>query len=555
MFSQKKSAPAAHRGSKKQQTTLNGYGMNKTKQSAKPYSRPTPIAINDDDDVSIVSVTQKNSSYFKQPTRPQIAPPAKKPPVPPINNHKADSNPAALDNRVASSSKLINLSAKQKLAYDVAVNQRKNMFITGSAGTGKSVVLGEIIKALEAQYPRSKADKNGDIYNTVQVTASTGIAAFNVGGRTLHSFSGVGLGNGTKEDLLKFVSKSRKAIRRWNEVQALIIDEVSMLDARLLDALEYIARNTRVNHSFFGGVQVILTGDFYQLPPVDKSGTARFAFDSQAWRQGIQSTVVLTHVFRQKDMRFIDMLNELRLGKLSDHGMKCFTDLAREPSYPDDGILPTELYSLRQQVDESNTRRLGSLAGRQFHYAASDYRVVKSKKNSLDDQRVPIPPRELADLQKKVNAVCMAPQSLTLKQFAQVMLIKNMDDETKLVNGSRGVVTGFKMVGSKEFPVVKFISGVEKTVMPESWQTELGMQTYERTQVPLILAWALSIHKSQGQTIDRLMVDLGKVFERGQAYVALSRAVGMGSLQVCNFTSKCVMAHPRVVDFYAELSR
>ncbi|WVR08671.1 hypothetical protein IAU60_005729 [Kwoniella sp. DSM 27419] len=459
----------------------------------------------------------------------------------------------------------VTLSAEQQKVLSLVVQEGKNIFFTGSAGTGKSVLLRELIKNLRRKFSTAP--------DAVAVTASTGIAACNIGGVTLHSFGGVGLALEKPEILLSKLRKNKKAAARWARTKVLIIDEVSMVDGEMFDKFCKLGQLIRKNQKPFGGIQIVVTGDFFQLPPVTKSGaTPRFCFEAQMWSETISMSVNLTKVFRQKDQRFIDMLNEMRFGKLSPQSIASFRALSRPIPY--DGIEPTELFPRREDVDRSNATRLNQLGTDGFSYSSTDGGVVTDPAQ-----------------REKLLGNFMAPQFLELKVDCQVMLIKNMDET--LVNGSMGRVIGFAHKGFTNFdsagrwdpdghlagldeeerfkekklrdalqeklssgvkplPVVRFSVPGGGTrdwlVEADTFKAELpnGEVQASRTQLPLILAWAMSIHKSQGQTLDRVKVDLGKVFEKGQAYVALSRATSLEGLQVLGFTAEKVMAHRKV---------
>ncbi|KAJ5328358.1 hypothetical protein N7452_008748 [Penicillium brevicompactum] len=469
------------------------------------------------------------------------------------------------------------LSDEQRAVLEAVVDRGKSMFFTGSAGTGKSVLMREIIAKLRGKY-RKEPDR-------VAVTASTGLAACNIGGVTLHSFAGIGLGKEPVPELVKKIKKNQKARNRWLRTKVLVVDEVSMVDGDLFDKLEEIARRMRNNGRPFGGIQLVVTGDFFQLPPVPEGGNreAKFAFAAASWTTCIQHTILLTNVFRQRDPEFADMLNEMRLGKITPRTIEAFRKLSRPLDFHD-SLEATELFPTRAEVEGANSARMGRLSGDTMVFNAVD-------SGSIQDQTH----------RDRLLSNCMAPPMIKLKKGAQVMLIKNMEDS--LVNGSIGKVVAFmsedyfdlyrandkdpadpdgmgsdderamharkklKPMGFQEpsasmarkWPLVSFMQpdGSERHLLcqPETWKIELpnGEVQAQRQQVPLILAWALSIHKAQGQTLQRVKVNLGKVFEKGQAYVALSRAVSQEGLQVTGFEPRKVMVHPRVVEFYSNL--
>lgn len=460
----------------------------------------------------------------------------------------------------------ISLSEEQRHVLDLVVNNNQSVFFTGAAGTGKSVLMRAIITELKKKYAKDP--------ERVAVTASTGLAACNIGGITLHSFSGIGLGKEDVPTLVKKIRRNQKAKNRWLRTKCLIIDEVSMVDGELFDKLSQIGRTIRNNGRPWGGIQLIITGDFFQLPPVPDGGKreTKFAFDASTWTTSIDHTIGLTQVFRQRDPTFANMLNEMRLGRISEDTVRAFKSLSRPLNF-DDGVGTAELFSTRNEVEGSNERRLRELPGTVRRYDAMD-----------------IGKEEIRD---KLLMNMMAPKSIDLKINAQVMLIKNLDES--LVNGSLGKVIGFsdektfdmtsvdefddddpmakarrKLLKSfsreadtsssgVKFPVVQFMAtnGTSRVILcqPEEWKVELpnGEVQAKRTQLPLILAWALSIHKAQGQTLERVKVNLGRVFEKGQAYVALSRATTQEGLQVLGFEKSKVMAHPRVIQFYNQL--
>lgn len=472
------------------------------------------------------------------------------------------------------------LSDEQQHVLDLVSESKKSVFFTGSAGTGKSVLLREIIATLRKKYLREP--------DRIAVTASTGLAACNIGGVTLHSFAGIGLGKEEVPELVKKIKRNQKAKHRWMRTKVLVVDEVSMVDGDLFDKLEAIARQIRNNGRPFGGIQLVITGDFFQLPPVPDYGkVAKFAFDAATWTTSIDHTIGLHHVFRQKDPIFAGMLNEMREGRLTPTSVRAFQALDRPMDF-EDNLAATELFPTRNEVEKANASKMSQLVGDVRTFEARDGGTIVDK-----TQR------------DKLLSNCMAPETIQLKKGAQVMLIKNIDES--LVNGSLGKVIGFmsettfdayhendgefsstqggtladgaddlskkqerargriteNLLGSttQTWPVVRFTisDGTTRDLLcqRELWKVELpdGEVQASRSQVPLILAWALSIHKAQGQTLERVKVDLGKVFEKGQAYVALSRATSMQGLQVLRFDVRKVNAHEKVRTFYSNLSR
>ncbi|CAG8589215.1 150_t:CDS:2 [Gigaspora margarita] len=421
------------------------------------------------------------------------------------------------------------LTAEQREVYELAVLKRESIFFTGSAGTGKSMLLQKIITALKDMISNE----------AVAVTATTGLAALNIGGTTLHYFAGIGLGQGTIQELTKKVRDNKSARQRWIDCNVLIIDESNR--KKYQEQYATVWRDT----------------DFFQLPPISKDNrcVAKFSFEARTWKTAVKHTIQLTRVFRQKDNELIELLNEMRTGKVSDRFSELIARLENEPNYPDDGIKPTELYPRNDNVNSANLVQLDKIPHKSHSFFAIDWE-----------------PMRIGQLRMLMKS-CLAPQELKLKRDAQVMLIKNLKDYN-LVNGSRGVVIGYHsnstgqdyFKGEEEglaindlLPIVRFTDSNQKIVVePQEWTIPgNGGKTVlaSRKQIPLILAWAISIHKSQGQTLDRVKIDLGRVFEKGQAYVALSRATSTASLQVLNFRPTKVTAHEKVKAFYVSLRK
>lgn len=299
-----------------------------------------------------------------------------------------------------------------------------------------------------------------------------------------------------------------------------------------MQKIEAVARHIRRNDKPFGGIQLILCGDFLQLPPVTKTYSAsdqskRFCFQTETWSKVISASFELKVVHRQKDAEFVRILNLIRVGHVNDEIAKRLMSTSNQ-KIESNGILATQLCSHTNDSNLINQSKLNNLTGEERTFDAQDSDAAYTKQ--LDSQ-------------------VLAPARLTLKIGAQVMLLKNVNINDGLVNGARGIVTGYTNDGG--IPVVKFKSNKEYVAKPEKWmvKTPTG-NLLIRKQIPLKLAWAFSIHKSQGLTLDCVEMSLSKVFEAGQAYVALSRAQSLQSVRILDFSAKQVWANPDVLRFY-----
>mmetsp|Transcript_29018 Transcript_29018/g.70769 ORF Transcript_29018/g.70769 Transcript_29018/m.70769 type:complete len:746 (-) Transcript_29018:121-2358(-) len=499
-------------------------------------------------------------------------------------------------------------------------------FFTGAAGSGKSFLLNRIIDVLPS--------------HGTFVTASTGRAAVQLGGITLHSFAGIGLGlrNGVSvHDLLRRARRPETA-HRWRSANVLIIDEISMIDAETFDALELIAREVREDSRPFGGIQLVLTGDFLQLPPVLKFGSHQlfgvvgdpkscghdgsleletlstteplwrrtlleedghhgvgYAFQAASWNRAVPVAMQLNDNVRAKsDPILTRILEEVRYGYVSDFAHRTLVELSSksqiESNQEDDDIEFTRVFATRAEVAAHNVTKLAAIEGRPRCFRCKDVDIEEGHPN----------------LQRLLDT-CPVPDSMTLKVGAQVLLVRNMSHENGLVNGSRGVVTRFerfclpetekkkaknqrsrkarmRQAGRKrnmekawgeseeeywpeicpdeEFPVVRFCNGVETVIRPGEWSitdiidrkqatlSERPQVVFTRHQLPLVLGWAMTIHRCQGMTIDRAEISLSGTFEAGQAYVALSRVRSLEHLRLLNYERAIIRADPVAVEFH-----
>jgi len=365
--------------------------------------------------------------------------------------------------------------------------------------------------------------------DTTFVTASTGVAAYQIGGTTLHSFAGIGAGTAVISKCVE-LAKRKTVASQWRKCKTLIIDEISMVDGNYFKKLEHVAKEIKGNDKPFGGIQLVLTGDFFQLPPVTKSDQdRRFAFETSAWQRCIQLNIELTTVKRQSDQKLVDILTRLRVGQCSDEDTSVLRQ-TKKNVVERNGIAATKLCTHSDDVNMINKRELEKLEGDEKSFAAVD---------------------SDPGLVSFINSATPADQTLRLREGAQVMLLKNLNVAAGLVNGARGVVEKWSSSGN---PVVKFMNGASQEVKMEKWQVKAGGgAVLTRCQLPLKLAWAFSIHKSQGMTLDCVEVSLSRVFECGQAYVALSRAKNLHSLRILDFSSSCIRADSKVLKFYKNL--
>lgn len=427
--------------------------------------------------------------------------------------------------------------------------QDENIFLTGGGGVGKSYLLSAIYTEFPGLKRRLSKKKNPDIVSKlprIQMCALTGCAALLLGhkAKTLHSWAGIGLGKESTEELYVKISRNRKAKRNWLCTDLLIIDEISMMTAELFDKLNSLAKKIRSNKKPFGGIQLLLVGDFFQLPPVSKGSDVQFAFESEAWSTAITSSVELTIIQRQKDEAFQKILKEARTGSLSKESVKILTQ-RQGREWKENKIRPTLLFPRRAEVDMINDTNLKALQGRKYTYKA---RLVH-------DGKAPAAFTETDEAFQKTLAIYDSGASyskeLVLMLGAQVMLIANTAPNEGLVNGSRGIITGF--CSYSELPVVEFINGAKKTIGAHTWPIE-DYEFVSRSQIPLQLAFAVTTHKSQGATLDSALVDIGSgIFEYGQAYVALSRVRSLEALYVHDFDKTAFRAHPKVKEFYSKL--
>jgi ATP-dependent DNA helicase PIF1 len=406
------------------------------------------------------------------------------------------------------------LTAEQRLVFDKVAENCQNIFITSPAGCGKSY----LIKTIYSELQQTK---------NVALTSLTGVSANILGGQTLHSYLGIGLGTASFKKLLDRLEKSVFIKNRWRRLHLLIVDEVSMLNVELLEKLEALARTIRKCDLPFGGIQLVFSGDFLQLPTVKSH---KFCFESPVWDRCIDEVVLLSQIIRQKDETFARILNKIRVGDIDDE-CKTILESRAVPYLDQNGIIPTMLYPTNAKVDAANSKYYDRLKGDEYRY-----NIVYTWFKKVIDR-------------EKYERDMRFQYELSLKVGAQVMYLVN-NPGLGLVNGSRGVVKSF----ADGKPVVLFLNGKLIPIGMETLTIEEGddlIMSY--SQIPLKLAWSSTIHKMQGCTIDLVRISFRNIFEYGQFYVAVSRCTTLDGLYLRHLDWNLVKTHPKAMEFYKNL--
>ncbi len=386
-----------------------------------------------------------------------------------------------------------------------------SVFLTGNAGSGKTHLLNRYISWL----------KQTDV--GFAVTASTGIAATHIGGTTIHSFSGIGIRRFLDERDLDELTHRKYLWDRFSKIKVLIIDEISMLHAGTLDVVDQVCKTFKQNELPFGGLQLVLTGDFFQLPPIDRErdsiDASQFAYNSQAWTALDPVVCYLTEQHRQNDPAFTEVLNAIRNKTVNEDTVKKLKERIGVKS--EEGRI-ARLFAHNEDVDRLNLIELEKLES-----APTEYKMETRGRGTL-----------IESLKKSV----LAPESLQLKEGALVMCVKN-NYEKGYVNGTLGTVISCE----KDVVVIRTHRGKVIRITPDSWAVEEnGKIKAEVMQIPLRLAWAITIHKSQGMSMDAAVIDLSKSFTHGMGYVALSRVRSLDGLFIIGLNDMALSVHPAV---------
>ena len=394
----------------------------------------------------------------------------------------------------------------QELALAILLSGRSAL-LTGAAGTGKTHLLNTFI---------AQARKRG---KKVSVTATTGLAATHLGGNTIHSWSGIGVSDHLPNNFFERLSKTRRDVISKTDV--LIIDEISMLHDFRLDMIDKVLRTVRENDQPFGGIQLVMSGDFFQLPPVNRPNEqgGGFVVYSDAWQELQPAVLYLERQYRQNDEQLLEILTALRTGDVRRRHVEAL--LARTKIEPPDGDI-TELHTVNVDVDDINIQKLAELPGEERSYQ----QTTTGSKIYVEN------------LQRSV----LAPENLVIKLGALVMAVKNSPQKL-YANGSIGTVVDFEPL--TEYPVVEFRNGRRVTMVPDVWELRDGERKRASiSQVPLRLAWAITVHKSQGMTLDAAKIDLRKAFVEGMGYVALSRVRDLDNLYLYGINRRALEVSP-----------
>jgi ATP-dependent DNA helicase PIF1 len=452
----------------------------------------------------------------------------------------------------------MDLSQEQTYAFE-RFKRGENLFITGQGGTGKT----RLIETLVGHCKRAGI--------AFQVCALTGCATIllpdNCKARTIHSWSGIRLCKGENRTIVSNALKSRTVKSVWKKVRVLIVDEVSMMSVKMLEVLDTIARRVRGIEKAFGGIQVVFVGDFYQLPPVGTAGdptTEQFCFESEIWGRIFpkKNHIELKTIFRQLDPLYREILSQIRTATLTEKNCKILDKYVKREydAAKYNGCVPPKLYPTRAKADYLNGLMYNRLDGQEYTYEykrcgfePEDVFGIGSLDSKPITQNVCVSKEEFDYECDQLMNMSSFQESLTLKVGAVVMCTVNWDMDNGISNGSQGVITRMETSSGCNYPVVKFTNGVEQTITHHYIKSE-DYPSVKVGQIPLCLAWAMTIHKIQGATLATASIDVGgQIFEYGQTYVALSRVQSLDGLYLSAFQAYKIRANPRVVEFYSRL--
>jgi ATP-dependent DNA helicase PIF1 len=464
------------------------------------------------------------------------------------------------------------LSQGQQYAFD-KFQCGDNLFVSGPGGSGKSHLIKYFVNHLYTK---------GTIHQVTSTTGCSSILLSNsvrIGGRpiivkTIHSWSGIRLGKVSKDEIVNMVMKNKRIVREWRRVKTLIIDEISMFSYKLFEVLEEIARKTKNNDRPFGGIQLVCLGDFFQLPPVgdyNDPETSAFCFESPTWRRvfPIENHVELTTIYRQLDPIYQRILNEVRIGKLSEESnqeLQKRVGLTYDPANHG-GVIPMKIFATKNQVNIVNRSQYEKIQEKEQKYdtviKTNNKRYIETGEEIDDDILEFCQQLSMREIEYETNTMTNnmpCELEVCLKKGNPVMCLVNLDVESGIANGSVGVIEDFVMMmadgsphSTKEnVPLVRFANGIVKMIGKYTWQSS-EYPTITASQIPLCLAYSNSIHKMQGATLDVCEMNLGgSVFAEHQTYVALSRVKSLDGVYLSAFHPQRIRVNPKVVNFYKQ---
>jgi ATP-dependent DNA helicase PIF1 len=463
------------------------------------------------------------------------------------------------------------LSVEQKYAFSKFA-QGRNVFTTGPGGTGKTRLIQFMVEYMNMHEKPH------------QVCAMTGCAAvlLNCKAKTIHSWSGIKLGKGPIDEIVRRVVRNRCAMKNWRGIETLIVDEVSMMSSKMFDLLDQIGRAVRKNYTKpFGGIQLVFIGDFFQLPPIadyDDPASGEFCFQHPRWSATFkpEDCIELKTFFRQTDPVYIGILQEIRQGRISEESIGHLEKRVLrggERPVSKSGLMPTKLFPVRNKVDYINETMYQKLEGDERVYHVS----INTKATAHIDTGNPLTYEEVErcrDLDKEqvsheVEALVgsmVSDKTVRLKVGTLVMCVVNLDVDRGICNGSQGIIIDFAESNAAPafaeektapliVPVVRFANGTVMRITPYQRQSE-DYPCIVVAQIPLCLAWSMTIHKIQGATLDMAEMDIGRsIFVEGQSYVALSRVKTLEGLFLSEFNYSKIKSNARVVEFYKSLQQ
>ena len=425
----------------------------------------------------------------------------------------------------------VELNIKQKKALDKIING-KNVFLTGPGGSGKSFLLKYFI-----EYYKNNIETEDSL---LFVTSTTGLSALLIDGITINRYAGIGIGDKDIDYYYNKIIKMKTLKKRWLKTKILIIDEISMMTPELFDKLEKLAKKIRKNEKKFGGIQIILSGDFLQLPPIK---SINFCFESITWNDVIEETFYFDIIIRQNNNILQNVLNNIRIGIVNDEVKELLDSCLNKDLTNKEGIIPTLLFSKKNIVIEYNEKELKKLINNEKDYKIFDSNYVFTTNIKEESKFL---------LKELINSQFQIEDQITLSIDSQVMLTINLPEDG-LSNGSRGIIIDFTKDENK-YPVVLFLNGKKMIIKSYEYKLYEENNSIIKIQIPLILAWAITIHKAQGMSLEYVKTDIGSsIFEYGQAYVVLSRIKTIDGLSLINIDYSKIRAHPKILEYYKNL--